>query len=198
MKHGPHPVHFLPVDDLTVAPGAARLLDCRVDSNKPTLLNQALVLFSDPWKAARFLETVEPNHREFKARDVGAAEILALKDVSVMLVIDPCPVCGFQEEIEIDELSHADLERLLHKHLAENAARADAYETDARQAYKRGHFEEAFDLLAIVAQHLAPGDPEIHFLIAECAIKLEDSQALETAKANLQNIDPSWLEKLPK
>lgn len=194
-----HPIHntMSLTEGVVPSSGDLSLLDCRVHKGVPTTIGNVLVVFTNPTKAARYLETKFLGHDQFESTVLktraAVTRVLERENIS-RLTVDPCPSCDWSLVLEDREPSS--LWSMAQSAVIESSGRVGFVKNCVEDLITKLDFEAAFEILKVTALHLDCSEPEIHYLIGVCAHQLKDEQNYELALRNLKTLNAKWWQKL--
>lgn len=195
-----HPFHYSPIVDLNSLPidEAVTLMRAWTKDKPRVEIQGAPVFFTNSWIAAQFLSTLGTSEESFDTLVYALDNVVRLvaSESATLLAIDPCPACGWYELIDLSKNNPRQAFELLSGKILELRERAKRLRDRCRLLIDRQNYEDAFEILLNLTSHLNRGDAEAHFLLGQCALKLNDAAAYDTAIDNLKNIDPTFLAKL--
>jgi hypothetical protein len=186
----------LPRRPLGDEPLFIELLEARgsgvVTINLPDRSGQCLPVFSTPFRASDYVQTLLPSGpsvRYLSSSPLQLVQMLPRIEASGIeaLALDRCPRCSIFTTVGTCSLKTSDdLIGLWCIFKATLLARADLYFSYALESARAGRIEIARDVALETVGHVNLEDPRPHLLLGQLAVKLRDRELLGEAKSFLQ------------
>ncbi len=196
-----HPIHQIYAEtSLVGSTEDIKLYDCRAKPNQPIVIDSHLVLFSNPVKAAKFIQLKELDHGEdFTSKQLTTHnQILnSISELNLLgVVIDPCPNCDWFEAIKADDTQKFGTDIENEKKL--NLRRIESVRQCAQKLINEQKFGDAVDILITATAHIDCSSADLHFMLGISAFHLKDHENLNHSFNNLKVLNPQAFANLKK